>query len=154
MTPKGAVARWLHGAVRYAGDICLLWPFATNGNGYGILQRDARKQFAHRVVCQAVHGAAPDGMTDCLHSCGNPLCVAPRHLRWGTPSENAQDMISHGRDGRGGAPGVSNCNAKLTDADVIAIRASRARPSDLAEEYGVTRGVIWCVRTRRTWRHV
>lgn len=33
---------------------------------------------------------------DLCHACGNDKCSNPRHLYWGTRSENVQDSIMHG----------------------------------------------------------
>jgi len=44
--------------------------------------------------------------------------------------------------------------AKLTDADVLAIRASDKKASELAREYGVTYDNIYAILKRRSWRHI
>lgn len=43
---------------------------------------------------------------------------------------------------------------KLTEADVVAIRASEATNTAEAQKYGVTVPNIYAIRTRLTWRHV
>ena len=39
-----------------------------------------------------------------LHSCDNPPCCNPSHLRWGTARENAADMFERGRARPRGVP--------------------------------------------------
>lgn len=53
--------------------------------------------------------------------------------------------------------GSRNPNAKLTKKNVIAIRdyhEQGATASSLAKTFGVTRGHIWNILARRTWKHI
>ena len=51
--------------------------------------------------------------------------------------------------------GETNGNAKITDADVLAIRASVGKTQQqLAIEYGVDRSLIGYIRRRKIWRHL
>ena len=52
--------------------------------------------YIHKLVCEAWHGARPEGM-ECRHLDGNPLNSVPENLAWGTHSENMRDCITHGR---------------------------------------------------------
>lgn len=50
-----------------------------------------------RIQCERYHGPAPvDGMDVC-HSCDNKRCCNPRHLRWGTRSDNVRDAVARGQ---------------------------------------------------------
>jgi hypothetical protein len=94
-----------------------------------------------RVICERVHGPPPQGKTDAAHWCGNRACVNPRHLRWATRKENLADELIHGTR-----------NAKLTEADVLAIRRQPERTGpDLAAEFGITRQAVHQVRTHQIW---
>jgi hypothetical protein len=42
-------------------------------------------------MCLLAHGEAPPGKNIVAHWCGNAKCVSPRHLRWATQQENADD---------------------------------------------------------------
>ncbi len=82
-----------------------------------------------------------------LHSCDNPPCCNPAHLRWGTPSDNMRDMHERGRHTKRGH--------KLTDAQVIDIRSRHGQTlHQLADEFGVSFGLISQIRTGRIWRHL
>jgi len=53
-----------------------------------------------------------------LHSCDQPLCVNPEHLRLGTYLENAGDKVSRAR----GNHGSRHPMAKYTETDVAEMR--------------------------------
>lgn len=152
-TPPGKPLRYLRETVlSYEGDACLPWPFRRGASGYGQIVFRGRHRPVSNVVCELAHGPAPSPTHQAAHGCGNGHlgCVNKRHLRWATPAENAADKILHGR-----APiGESNPRAKLTAAKVRAIRLDRRPASVVASAYGISRQVIWNIRTLKGWRHV
>lgn len=99
-----AVAReeerfWGH--VDKSGD-CWLWTASRNKQGYGSFTLAAPKETggrttrAHRYAYEKTVGPIPDGLF-LLHSCDNPPCVNPAHLRPGTASDNSEDASARGR---------------------------------------------------------
>jgi hypothetical protein len=54
--------------------------------------------YVHTLVLTAFVGPAPASRSDVRHLNGNPLDNRLVNLRWGTRSENVQDMIRHGRN--------------------------------------------------------
>lgn len=76
---------------------CWEWTGARHPHGYGWapFKRDGER-LAHRVSYLISKGPIPEGM-HILHSCDNPPCVNPDHLRAGTRRENALDMHERGR---------------------------------------------------------
>ena len=53
--------------------------------------------------------------------------------------------------------GEKNINAKLTEADVRAIRmrcAAGERHAVIAADYGIVRSLVSLIKTRRAWKHV
>jgi len=99
-TFNGEPRKFLAAAKAYDGNDCLLWPYATDGHGYGHVKRWGESpQKVHRLVCEAVKGPPPFPKAEALHSCGNGHlgCCAPKHLRWGTHADNGRDMVAHGR---------------------------------------------------------
>ena len=137
-------------AVAYQGEDCLLWPDSRHKvNGYGMASFKGRDVLAHRMVCELTHGAAPSHGMHAMHWCGNKRCLTPRHLRWGTATDNAADMIRHGRTTRG----AKHHAVKLTEADVRAIRLQHSRKGrDLAKEYDVDPMTISNIRLRKVWK--
>lgn len=132
-------------------DGCWLWLGAVGSAGYGNLQWAGRTQGAHRVAWQLVHGAIPSGLC-VLHRCDVRLCVRPGHLYLGTRAENSADMVSKGRS----QAGTANPSARLTEADVVAIRALLATEAQrtLAEHFGVSASTISLIASGKRWRRV
>lgn len=78
------------------GKGCWLWRGCRLKNSnYGILTIGQKRYRATRIMLMIVNGKFP--VHDALHSCDNPPCVRPSHLRDGTPKENAADMMTRGR---------------------------------------------------------
>lgn len=140
---------------------CWLWTGGTNGRGYGKITVGRRPDgskfgaYAHRASWELHCGPIPKGMF-ILHRCDNPSCVNPEHLFLGTPADNVHDMLAKGRQAAMPLPrrGETNNKAKITEADVIAIRATRDNQDAVAAAYGVSQTVISNVRLRKSWTHV
>lgn len=130
-------------------DWCLVWPFSTT-RGYGAFAFGARgkKYYAHRFMCELVHGLPPSDRHQAAHSCGDTACVNPHHLSWKTPSENGMDNRKHGTHVRSryGSAG------KITPEQAEAIRGQKDAKTlrELADEYGVSESCISNVWTGKT----
>ena len=104
----------------------------------------------HVLVCLAWHGLPPESKPFALHRDGDTTNFTPENLYWGDYKDNAEDADKHGTLARGEAHG----QAKLTEQDVLVIRASSETNVSLAAKYGVTDNTINCVRKHRTWTHI
>lgn len=78
---------------------CWIWTGSVDSGGYGqfYVGVQGKPVRTHRLMCTLAHGNPTEESYNALHSCDTPRCVNPDHLRWGTLSENTQDMISRGR---------------------------------------------------------
>lgn len=128
---------------------CWLWQERLDSRGYGMFPRHLR---AHRVSYTAFKGPIPAGL-HVLHSCDNPRCVNPDHLSVGTPADNMRDKMLRGR-ARGAHPGEAHAMAKLTEAQVLEIRADGRIHRLIAADYGVGRRTIGDIKRRRCWVHI
>lgn len=78
-------------------DAC--WPFREyrDRRGYGrvacgsVKDGTARPQVASRIAYNLANPENPLGNRYCLHSCDNPPCCNPKHLRAGTQTENMKE---------------------------------------------------------------
>lgn len=79
---------------------CWLWIGGKNRQGYGTILRGKKTALAHRVAYEFFNGSIEENLL-CLHSCDNPSCVNPKHLRLGDQFENMQECVEKGRAGKG-----------------------------------------------------
>lgn len=148
--PEGVPRAWLDAHKNVTGQDCLIWPFWRTPNGYGRIRIGKKSAAVHRLMCVHRHGLPPTPKYDAAHSCGkgNLGCVNPQHVSWKTRKDNQADQIIHGTINRG----ERNGSAKLTKADVMAIRSSKGvMHRDLARQYGVSDTTIASVVYRQTW---
>jgi hypothetical protein len=127
---------------------CWIWTGPLAHFGYGVY----KKKRAHRIAFEMVHGPIPPGVF-ILHSCDNPPCVNPAHLRMGTQRENMEDRADRGRKPTGEASRAW-ARSSLTPDDIRAIRADPRSGGALAPTYGVSRATIGDIRRRRSWAWV
>jgi hypothetical protein len=147
---KGSSEAFLRANLAYDGDECLPWPFRLTRTGYGYAVVGGVQKRASRWMCALAHGEPPTSRHEAAHSCGNPHCVNPKHLRWATPKQNSDDKRTHGTT----IHGERNGKTKLTADDVRAIRAAPPDLNALMARYGVSKGCISKIRSGRRWEHV
>ncbi len=100
----GTVARRLRAHVKIDKLTgCHLWMGFRKADRYGQMRVDGVDRTTHRVAWEAAQGPIPGGMV-VMHTCDNPPCCNPAHLKLGTPGDNVRDRIERLR-GRG-APGA------------------------------------------------
>lgn len=146
---------------------CWEWAAHRRGLGYGEIWVNGRNVVAHRFSFALANGPIPAGLFVC-HRCDNPPCVNPGHLFLGTHDDNMADRSAKGRQAKGDTQGTHTCPetvlrgsehyaAKLTEADVLVIRARYAAGATLkglGAEYGVDHSTIRRAVIGKTWSHV
>jgi HNH endonuclease/NUMOD4 motif-containing protein len=107
------------------------------------------RAFIHTLVLTAFVGPCPPGMEGC-HGDGVPANCDVDNLRWDTKKGNHADKILHGTWLSGAqVPGV-----KLTESQVLSIRADRRIQREIAADYGVCRQTVQLIKARKNWKHI
>lgn len=150
-TEPGALLRWLTSAIANPSADCIEWPYTKGSNGYGNVRFEGKDRKVHPVALILSGSPRPSPPNDhCLHSCDNRACVNPRHLRWGSPADNHSDAVSRDRVPKG----EGHWNAKLTKADIRAIRQDARTGCKLAAVYGISPTTVSQIRAHKSWTHV
>lgn len=108
-----------------------------------------RSAYVHRLVLEAFVGACPAGQ-ECRHLNGDPEDNHLENLAWGTPAQNGQDRERHGSQVRG----EKQHAARVTAEAARAILDHPGSHREAADAHGVSYHLAYCIRTRRTWRHL
>jgi hypothetical protein len=142
--------------VRRGGDDdCWPWLGGIARGGYGVITVNRTVWSTHRLAWTVTSGEIPNEALVC-HKCDNPPCCNPSHLFLGTHKDNSDDMHSKGR----ARPphGVKHPRAKLTDVDVLELRAAAANGTlvfrDAIRRYRVCQSTIRRAIDRANWKHV
>lgn len=140
---------------------CWLWKGHLAKTGYGRF-RISHYADSHRMAHRAAYSlfvGDPGDMMVC-HKCDVRSCVNPDHLFLGTAADNMQDAARKGRmnwkpeETRNLPVGSAHHQAKITEAQAIAIRASTEKGIVLARRYGLSNVTISRIRRRLIWRHL
>ncbi len=129
---------------------CWNWTGCLINNGYGQTRFDNKKQYVHRIIYQKLCGPIPEDKPFVLHKCDNRKCCNPKHLYTGTSQNNSDDMVKRCRS----TAGEKNINAKLTEKQIIEIRASKDSQRIIAKRFRVSYTTIQNIRRRKTWKHI
>lgn len=115
------------------------------------LCRDGWKKrfYLHHLVLLAFIGDRPAKETG-SHLDGDGTNNQLSNLRWESHSANCRRKSAHGTMVRGEEHG----QAKLTETQVRAIRASSLSHTALAKRLGVSRGLVSQVKRGEVWQHV
>lgn len=131
------LARYAKQIIVKGPDECWGWNGRRNTHGYGVVEAPVfgRRvvKYAHRVAYETWHGQIAPGL-DVMHTCHNPECTNPNHLRLGTRADNMRMSQVDGRLQR-----------KIPLRDLSAIRERRAAGETLqsiADGYGCTKQAV------------
>lgn len=175
ITPELEARFWAKVDVR-GPDECWPWLASTNGIGYGRFWADGKLLYSSHVALAIDGKKRCDGLM-ALHSCDNPPCCNPSHLRWGTHASNMRDLVARGKAPRlhprpprarrckgmkrkspwGALKGEANIKAKLSPADVGLMReagAGGASATALASRYGLSISTVSKILLRKRWKHI
>jgi hypothetical protein len=131
---------------------CWQWIAYCTQEGYGQFRIGKQLYYATRVALASIDRR--DNSLEVCHSCNNPMCVNPYHLRFGTHKENIGDMIIAGRKFQ--PLGSNHGRSKLTETDIPIIRklAETVSCRELGTLFNVSAGLISHIITKRCWKQV
>jgi hypothetical protein len=145
---------WFQTRLEHQENGCMVWLGQTLAKGYGHVRIGNKKIQTHRYALSKKLGR-PIGENMCaLHTCDNPPCCNPDHLREGTNQDNVDDKMSKGREARN--KGEKHGCAKLTESLVREIREQQGKVSQrkLAAKYDVSRALIFKILVGELWSHL
>lgn len=132
------------------------WPYTghLDRGGYGIFTDHlGKRRPAHELALSYTTGEVKHEGLETCHSCDNPQCCNPNHLRFDTRQSNVDDMVSRKRNRVGSrAP-----HTALTEDDVLLIRERRAlgaRVRDLSIDFGISESAVSAIVHGKNWKHV
>lgn len=133
---------------------CWPWKGYRSKKGYGRAKAGFSLTHAHRLAYFYHNKVMPRVDEMVCHECDNPPCCNPRHLFLGNAAINNLDKMLKGRARTAPQRGERNHNARLSSADVAAIRARLARGernTEIAADYPVTHSMVSRIRCGKAW---
>lgn len=128
-------------------DDCWKWHGYKDRSGYGRIDINGKNYGAHRLSYEYHNNCKIKEGMFILHSCDNPECTNPKHLREGTHQDNMKDMVSRNRQGK-----------NLAKYDVLKIRIKYIQGNishyELADQYNVSHYTINDIINRKIWKHI
>lgn len=143
---------------------CWEWQGWKGRDGYGRFRRRPFEYLVHRVSWCLTNGVEPNALKSSdviMHTCDNPPCCNPDHLRLGTHSQNHADMVAKGRHSyppKQMMVGATNPNASLTDRqakEVYALtQAGTLTLKQIGARYGITLSMVSRIKLKKSWSHI
>ena len=123
---------------------CWEWIRCLDTIGYGRISINGTIEGVHRVMYKYIYGNIPSDRPCILHRCDNRKCCNPMHLYAGTHQNNSDDMVNKNRS----CKGENHRDAKLTDKQVIEIRASKETQVVIAKRLNISEMTISHIKSR------
>ena len=109
----------------------------------------------HTLVLTTFIGPKPTQYHECCHADGNASNNLVSNLRWGTPTENANDRVKHGTQIKG-----ESCNLSVLKEDQVK-EIKQALPlwkrglgKFFAAKFNVCEAVVSSIKNGKTWAHI
>lgn len=141
---------------------CWPWTDEVNNKGYGRFsywtgRHERCRKLAHRFAYE-LHTGVELGEQALMHTCDNPPCCNPKHLKPGSQLDNIADM--HAKRRNVDPPpqrGHENWNARLTEEQVLEILELSSlgwSVAAIASHYPCSAANVRLIVTRKSWRHI
>ena len=159
---KGKIPRWVpehrsrrspqefmelfNSYIRRDVDGCWEWIGGKDALGYGRICYMGQEVLSHRQAYLLFVGEVPSD-SFVLHSCDNPACVRPDHLRLGTHLDNMVDKIVRGRAAKKLTPEVVWQIISAVEIEGLSFRRA-------ARRFGLNKLTISKIVRGENWSHV
>jgi hypothetical protein len=138
---------------------CWEWSGPRLPTGYGRFRFGDGVYYAHRTSQELWTGPLTAARPHALHSCDNPPCINPVHLRSGTQQDNIADRVERGRSRSAEGPHPSNwvtnsvpapaCErtrrTKYDPADIFLLRSKGLTMAQIAVQIGSSQAHVCLV---------
>lgn len=133
-------------------DDCWEWQGAASAKGYGRIKLDGKLYSPHRIAYELCNGQLKNFKdinrlqhhgAVVMHTCDNPRCCNPGHLRAGTQRDNVKDMHRKNRNPECAWKTPADIEAKIRDCPLSSRKT--------AELFGVSKNTV--LRIRKGDRH-
>lgn len=128
---------------------CIEWTAGVRSkkDPYGAFWINGHTVPAHVWIFEQTTGIAADVV---MHTCDNPRCVNPKHLKAGTVDDNNKDRAIKKRS----AIGEDSGRAKLTDEQVQSLRRryklGGISQAAIAQKFGICERQAWMIINHRS----
>lgn len=143
-------ATYLWGKI-IVNETCWEWQGSKTIAKYGTIVLEGRVQMVHRVSWELANGRSVAEGLFILHSCDNPSCINPEHLREGTQQDNMDDMVKRNRSH---APRTKWNTQESTIREIKRLRQQNVTVVEIAKRLNVGKSLVSHVSSGRTWKHV
>lgn len=127
---------------------CWEWKACTIPQGYGQFRLRRQMVRAHRYSYYLEYGEWPK---ICRHTCDNPSCVNPAHLRNGTVKDNIEDMYRRDRAVHVKGENHGRVKVKYTEDFINTVRCLRLTSKETAKLMGISASTVRNIRNKRHW---
>lgn len=152
---------WSKVAITANDNKCWNWLGSKRRRGYGRFSISHNKKEASYTSTRFSYfinfKINPTEEQIVLHTCDNPECVNPKHLKLGTNKDNAVDMMQKGRGVKQFVNGSAHKMSKLKEDDIPLIRKmikEKISFDVIGEKFGVSKWTIMNIKIGRNWSHV
>lgn len=131
-------------------NICWEWLKYCGNDGYGRCTHQGIRSVRVSRICWEISRKRKIGNLIIRHTCDNPKCVNPFHLRKGTIKQNSQDMVERNRSLSGEKHSLTNFTNKDVQQILIDLQ-NNILLKDIAFRYKVTETTIYQIAYGLTW---
>lgn len=123
-----------------------------NNNSYVSIRAYGKQTYLHRESYRTYNGEIPSGMV-IMHTCDNPKCCNPKHLKIGTHKDNVDDKVSKNRHTFGETNGM--CKLKKEEVlQILEYKKMGNTEQKISELIKTSKSNVHNILSGKTWSHI